>query len=383
MVKNTHFFKYWCAPVLRYLSVGFVASMVDLGLLYTLTERGNLYYLFAALWAFSVSILVSFILNKYFTFRCNCPKKAPRQFEQFMLISVLGLVINLSCLWFLVEFADINYLWAAVVAIGAAGIWNFIGYHSLVFAKKQLFNFLHPAEYDVSFIIPCYNEVDRIYNLELIFEFIKKSNLSAGVIVVNDGSTDQTLEKLKHLSSGYDNLQVVSYLQNQGKGYAIKQGYRSAKGKYCLFCDIDNLGFYETLKTIIAELDHGYEIVIANRNLLKTSETGQPWYRVFIGKVGNIIIRKLLQLNSSDTQCGIKGFQREILPTLLSQSVMQRWAFDVEWLMLAEKKGYKIKEIPIDWEHDHRSKFSPMKDSIPTFLDILRVKLLDMFGFYK
>jgi dolichyl-phosphate beta-glucosyltransferase len=229
-----------------------------------------------------------------------------------------------------------------------------------------------------SVIIPAYNESQRILpTLDRISEYFKNYFINFEIIVVNDGSNDNTLEILLQAKNSIKTLQVTGYDVNKGKGFAIKFGVNISKGDFILISDADLSTPIEEVEKLMFYCESGYDIAIGSR-ALKESEIiiRQPWWREFMGKSFNKIVRIIANIDFSDTQCGFKLFRGEIGRSLFRKSKIDRFAYDIEILYLAKKEGYKIKEVPIKWLNSPYSKVKPFKDSLQCLKDLIKIKLI-------
>jgi dolichyl-phosphate beta-glucosyltransferase len=232
----------------------------------------------------------------------------------------------------------------------------------------------------ISVVIPTYDEEKRIYKtIKKIINYLKSRNYSFEIIVVDDGSKDKTTEIVRQIRD--KRLRVISYDKNKGKGYAVKTGMLAAKNNLALFCDAD-------LSTPIEELDNfmkfvdDYDIIVGSRvieghKILKK----QPFLRVFLGIVFSKITKTILDTGLQDTQCGFKLFRN--CRDILKKQTIDGFAFDVEILFLARRKGLKILELPIVWKNVRGSKLNPLKDSLNMFKDILKIRKNFITGVYK
>jgi len=227
----------------------------------------------------------------------------------------------------------------------------------------------------LSVIIPAYNEENRIGNsLKVILEYLSKQNYNFEIIVVDDGSSDKTIEKVKEIDSS-DKIKILKNEINKGKGYSIRKGMLEAIGECQLFSDAD-------LSTPIGELDkfwkylnEDYDIVIGSRALKDSVlEVRQPFYREFMGRAFNFIVRFILGFKIKDTQCGFKIFKKDVAKHIFSIQKIEGWSFDVEILYIASKLDYKIKEVPVRWINSPSSKVNPLKDALKMFIDVSRLK---------
>ena len=228
----------------------------------------------------------------------------------------------------------------------------------------------------ISIIIPAYNEENRLgKTLKTVKNFMVGKEYE--IIVVDDGSTDTTVEVAKNAG-----VVLVENKVNKGKGYSVKNGVMQAKGDYILFSDADLSTPIDELRAFL-RLIQEYDLVIGSRGLKESNiQIKQPKYRHFIGKAFNTLVRTLTGLSIKDTQCGFKLFRRDVALKIFPKLTINRWGFDVEILYLAKKFGYKIKEQPVTWLNVEGSKVSPLKDSIKMFFEILKIRWNDLVGRY-
>lgn len=210
----------------------------------------------------------------------------------------------------------------------------------------------------LSVIIPAYNEAKRIpLTLVAVDKYLSTVDYPYEILVVNDGSKDNTSEVVEKLSVDIRNLKLIDNDANKGKGGVVRQGMLLAAGKYRLFMDADNSTSVEHFEKMRPAFDEGYAIVIGSRAIRGTVlKPPQPWYRQIPGKIGNLIIQLLVLPGIWDTQCGFKACTAEAAEKIFSLTKISGWGFDVEMLALAKKLGYRIKEVPVIWENDLNSR---------------------------
>jgi dolichyl-phosphate beta-glucosyltransferase len=226
----------------------------------------------------------------------------------------------------------------------------------------------------LSIIIPVFNEQAVIgRNLEKIISYLKSRTFDWEIIVVDDGSFDQSREIIKKFSI----VTLLANDKNQGKGEAVKKGLLAGLGEWLLFLDAD-------LSTDIKELAKfepffpDYDIIIGTRRAKETKIIkNQPFYRVWLGRIGNFLIKRLLGFPYKDTQCGFKIFRRSCR-TIFSQQTVRGWGFDFEILYLAKKQNWRIKEVGIEWQtSDHtnikiNSYFQTLSELLKIILNIIK-----------
>ncbi len=235
-----------------------------------------------------------------------------------------------------------------------------------------------------SLIIPIYNE-ERIIKrtLETLREFLKKQKEEWEVILVNDGSTDKTLEILENFKPRF--FKIISYPKNRGKGYAIKKGILEANGNFIGFIDADLAYSFENLKQAFKELKNA-NIVIGSRSLAKINNVRTNLLRKIYGRIFNIMSNLILQMNFKDTQCGLKVFRKEVAKEIFKMQRVENYGFDTEILFIAKKKNYRIKEIPAYLSPHHsynKSKVNLILDPIKMFLSLIKIRINNFLGEYE
>jgi dolichyl-phosphate beta-glucosyltransferase len=235
-------------------------------------------------------------------------------------------------------------------------------------------------------VIPAYNEEKRIgKTLKSIDEYLKKQDYLYEVLVVSDGSKDNTVKVVENLIPEIKNLKVIANKENRGKGFVTRQGIMEARGEYRLFTDADNSTSIDQVEKIWPWFEEGYDVVIGSRDLKDSVlDPPQPFLRNFILGEGFKLFRKLILglWGVEDTQCGFKAFSKKMVSDVFPRCKIDRFAFDPEILIVAQKKGYKIKEIPVFWKNDQDSKVKP-SSVIKMALDLFKIKFNKLKGLYN
>lgn len=245
----------------------------------------------------------------------------------------------------------------------------------------------------LSVVIPAYNEEPNFKKgtMDQVPEFLKKQSYTYEILIVDDGSDDETANLAEKFAKRNENVRVIKN-PHQGKAATVKTGVEEAEGELILFTDFDQA-------TPIAEVDRllplfsDYDIVIGSRQLPGAKREKEPFYRHLMGLVFNLVVQVIAVRGIWDTQAGFKCFKSEVAKELFGELKVYGknktvkgalvTAFDVELLFIAKKRGYKIKEVPIEWHHVATTRVNPIKDSIRMFRDVLKVRLNDIRGVYK
>lgn len=241
---------------------------------------------------------------------------------------------------------------------------------------------------ELSVVIPSYNEEKNINRgvLDEVLFFLKKLGGGYEIIVVDDGSTDKSIELVKKYNS-----RGVKLIQNRhgGKAIAVMTGLMEAKGRIVLFTDMDQATPINQLKNFFPKFEEGYDIVIGSR----TGRKGAPFIRKFAASVFSILRGVILGLPFNDTQCGFKAFTKEAVKKLIP-IIKDEWGvlhfkggavnagFDVELLYLAKKYGFKISEIGVEWKYVDTERVQVVKDAMAAIYDMFRIRVNDFSGRY-
>lgn len=232
----------------------------------------------------------------------------------------------------------------------------------------------------LSIVIPIYNEEKRIKkSYEKVLDYLKNKSFVWEILMVNDGSTDDTVGSVNMLIKGQKNIKLLSLPRHLGKGGAVRAGMLKAKGEYILFSDADLSTPIKELNKLLKWLKDGYHIAIGSRGLPDSIlQIHQPWYREQMGKIFNFFVRTLILRKIRDTQCGFKCFKKKVTYEIFRRQKLNGFSFDVEVLYIARKLGYRIKEVPILWLNFPPSKVSIIKGPIKMFFDLLRIRFLHL-----
>ncbi|MBI5351842.1 MAG: glycosyltransferase family 2 protein [Chloroflexi bacterium] len=234
----------------------------------------------------------------------------------------------------------------------------------------------------LSIIVPAHNEENRLpRTLGQIFTFLEDQSYTAEVIIVENGSSDRTLELAQEFAVRYPNL-IVIHEEQRGKGNAVRRGVLEAHGEYRFICDADLSMPIEELQKFIPPALDDFDIAIASREAPGAIRYNEPTYRHWGGRAINLAIRTLILPGLNDTQCGFKCFRADVTERLFRQQTLMGWSFDIELLYLARRKRLRVREIPIHWYFEAESKVNAVRDALRMIGDIFRIHINAARGKY-
>ena len=239
-----------------------------------------------------------------------------------------------------------------------------------------------PAPF-LSVIIPAYNEEKRLPGaFEQLFSFLQGQAYSSEVILVENGSQDRTLQIAQSYAERFPQLRVFQN-QQRGKGLAVQRGMLEAQGEYRFMCDADFSMPVIEINRFLPPVLEDYDIAIASREAPGATRIHEPYYRHFIGRSYNLLIRLLALPGLNDTQCGFKCFRAAVAEDLFRRQTLPGWAFDVEVLFIGRRFGMRIVEVPIDWYYNPDSKIRVVQDSLKMGADLLKMRYNALRGVYN
>lgn len=234
----------------------------------------------------------------------------------------------------------------------------------------------------LSIVIPAHNEENRLpRTLEQVFSFLKTQQYTSEVVVVENGSTDRTLEIANEFAKTHPRL-VVIHEERNGKGNAVRRGMLEARGKFRFICDADLSMPIEDLPKFLPPALDDFDLAIGSREAPGAIRYDEPSYRHIGGRAINFAIRALILPGLNDTQCGFKCFRAETAEILFRRQTLAGWSFDIELLYLARRKKLRIREVPIRWRFDPESKVRAVRDALRMIGDIFRIHLNAARGVY-
>lgn len=234
----------------------------------------------------------------------------------------------------------------------------------------------------LSVIIPAHNEERRLpRTLEQVFDFLNRQEFAFEVIVVENGSSDRTLEIAREFAGRHDRLHVFQE-QARGKGLAVRRGMLEARGQYRFICDADLSMPIEEVAKFLPPALTDFDIAIGSREARGSVRYNEPAYRHWGGRAINAAIRLLILPGLQDTQCGFKCFTAEAAQTLFLLQTLPGWSFDIEILYLARRHKCRIREVPIHWYFDPETKLSAVRDALHMIGDIFTIHRNARRGIY-
>jgi dolichyl-phosphate beta-glucosyltransferase len=239
-------------------------------------------------------------------------------------------------------------------------------------------------EMTYSIVIPAYNESKRLpATLDRVLAYVRQQGWDAEVIVVNDGSRDNTAEIVRSMAQKNPALRLVDNLGNHGKGFSVRNGILNSRGDIVLFTDADLSAPIEEMPKLLQSLASGADIAIGSRWLRAELQTQrQSLHRQLFGRVFNLFLRATLGLQFKDTQCGFKAFTRRAAQKILPLQRIERWGFDPEILFLARQFGFRVDEVPVRWGHDGGTRINPLLDGARMCQEMLRIRWYSITGKY-
>ena len=227
----------------------------------------------------------------------------------------------------------------------------------------------------LSIVIPAYNEAARIVaTLETIASWVAEQGLTAEVVLVDDGSSDQTGEQAVRAQTGGTRLRCLTGDGNRGKGYAVRRGMLAAEGRFVMFTDADLSTPIEELERFLPALEEGRPLVIGSRRLAGSRVLRrQPLHRQWLGRVFSWLARRLLHPEVTDFTCGFKAFRREVVALLFTPLTLDGWSFDAELLHVAFRRGVPVHEVPVRWTNRAETRVRLLRDVVVSGWGLVRV----------
>lgn len=373
---------------IKYIIVGTIVTGIDMIALHLSFRVLTIPIKISVIIGFMCGNISSFIFNKYYTFR-NFSPAIFRQYAKYFITSMTGLLWTLALMTLFFEHLNLfsgitryNYLLCKAIVAVIVMFWNFMIIRHWTLADYTLPYLPTLEDYGkekkcfLSVVIPAFNERDRLpQTLDDVFKWLESKSIDYEVLVINDGSTDGMVLRLKEEFKHKPGFKIWSLPQNMGKGAAVKEGMLLAGGEYRLFMDADNQIRIHELDSFLKKADP-QRVIIGSKYAASGSQKDEiASSRVFVSRLGNLIIKLLLGLEIADTQCGFKLFPAQIAESVFRMQRLKRFAFDVEILSLVQLFNMEIMELPIKLYPASESRVRTLRDSLSVFSDLLVIKL--------
>jgi glycosyltransferase involved in cell wall biosynthesis len=237
----------------------------------------------------------------------------------------------------------------------------------------------------LSVVIPMYNEAHRLQrSLPRLAAYFRQRPYRVELVVVDDGSSDNTVEIVREILGTGDDVCVIESKPNRGKGHAVKVGMLAARGEVALFTDADLSTPPEEMEKFWPWFERGFDVVIGSRKMKGANiERHQPLWRESMGKVFTWLTNRIATRDISDITCGFKAFKRDTAQELFSRSIIDDWSFDAEVLFIAQQHGKRIKEVPVRWHDERGTKVRILRDATRAMLGLLKIRMNGLKGVYR
>lgn len=229
----------------------------------------------------------------------------------------------------------------------------------------------------LSIVVPAYNEQARVAaTLDEMITYCRQVGREVEILVVDDGSEDRTPKVVDEVASQFPEVRLIRLDRNCGKGFAVRVGMLEATGTRVIFADADGATPIAELQSLESELDGGADIAIGSRAIRVEGVTLRArWYRRVIGRIFHGFVSLIGVRGFADTQCGFKLFTADSARAIFSRARVDRFAFDIEVLLIAGRLGYRVVEVPVNWNHKPGSRINLLTDSARMLFDLLRIRL--------
>ncbi|MHA1273261.1 MAG: GtrA family protein [Promethearchaeota archaeon] len=368
----------------RFAVVGGLGTIVNILVLFLFTEIFHIFYIISEIIAFIISSLHNFTLNKIWTFKEVFKEKLMIKYTQFISVSVISLFVNLTVLFMLVEYFGFYYILGELVAICVAFFFNFIGNKLWTFSRSkelQYKTYLKKGEIDknhlkILIFIPTFNEKNNIGNL---IDLINSLPFEKDILIVDDNSTDGTLEIIHNKQKKYRNIKLIIRRGEKGRGLAgITALNYFQKNDYNILMELDaDFSHHPKYIPEFLEQIYNYDVIIGSRLVKNGGAIGRSYGRYILTLISNFIVRMLFQTNIKDCTSGFRMFRKEIINKFnLKNFISTHYSITEEILYACLLSKARIKEIPIIFYEraSGKSKLN-FKKIILTFLGIIRIIL--------
>lgn len=237
----------------------------------------------------------------------------------------------------------------------------------------------------ISLVIPAYNEQSWIeLTIKSLSAYLQKEFESWEIIVVDDGSSDETQYICEQFIGTIENFTYLKNAKNSGKGFSVRRGMQAARGNTRIFMDADMPFELDVLRTMVAALQKDWDVTIGARDMPGSTLVGVPFIRFIAGQVFGWLVHLFAVKGINDTQCGLKGFRAQAAEETFSRTTINDFGMDVEVLFIAQHLGYRIQRIPVrmtGFRGDSRVHL--FKDSLNMFLELILIRWKALRGIYR
>lgn len=236
----------------------------------------------------------------------------------------------------------------------------------------------------VSLVLPAYNEHACLEaNSHAILAFCDAQHLAAELLIVDDGSADDTRAIAEQLAESDRRVQALANPVNQGKGAAVRRGMLAATGRFVVFLDADLSTPIHSLPGVLEALEQGADVAIGSRRVPGAQiAVHQPWLRETMGRVFTALTRWWLRTNIADFTCGFKGFRHEAVQPIFERQQLDDWSFDAEVLFIANRLGLRIAQVPVTWRDDRDTKVRVLSATLRSLAGLWRIRRRASAGLY-
>jgi len=370
--------------IVRFAIVGSFATAIDLSTYFLLIQLTSLGAVASNIGAFLVSLLISFSVHSRWTFRYES-KRLRRELIKFVIVATIGVMLSTLIIFALVN-NGLSEITAKLISILAISIWNFQLNKIWTFKPKPKIPQSYNELLDLSVVVPAYNEEKRITKtVQEYHEFLSQNKLTFEIIVVNDGSKDNTARVISQLAKTYEEVHGINLPFNQGKGKATQTGMLEAQARLVLLADADHSTPIEEVITFMTLCDRdNYDVVIGSRHEEQSKIVkNMPLRRQVVSRLGNIFLQFILLPGIKDTQCGFKLFKNRVAKEIFSRLKIKRFGFDVEVLVIAKLHNCKIAVQPVKWNHDERSTVREFSNTLNFFKETMLIFINKITGRYN
>lgn len=371
--------------VIRFGLVGVLATLIDFSIYFLLTHWRLAIPTKANIIAFVFSLICTFPIHQRWTFAAES-RSLRKQLFKYFAAALGGVLISTSFILVTTTWYLWNSVIAKVAAVGLTFIWNFNINKRWTFKTKTAVALNFNEDLDLAIVVPAYNEEQRITaTIEAFIAYLKQHPWQYEIIIVNDGSKDNTGMVIAELARQYPAVRALELAQNSGKGKATQTGMLAATARLILLADADHSTPIIELDKLMPLLDRdGYDIAIGSRyEEPDQMATPPPLLRRIVSRLGNLFIQGILLPGIKDTQCGFKLFRNRPAKEIFSRLKIRRFGFDVEVLVIARHHRYRVAVVPVQWAHAEGSTVRQFSNTFNFFKEVMLITINLITGRYS